>query len=93
MPVVPFDPRTPKSPLSRPPPSEPFALMAAAQMHAEGRLVEPDSKAPDLYETRPQASMGGRSPVEANNPELGPSQVELNARMRDFELAHKQRVK
>jgi hypothetical protein len=28
------------------PPPEPFALMAAAQMHAEGRLVEPTGEAP-----------------------------------------------
>ncbi len=45
-----------------------FLAMAAAQMHAQGRLFEPESKAPDLFETRPQASLGGRSIVESNNP-------------------------
>lgn len=29
---------------SLPPPAEPFALMAAAQMHSEGRLVEPQGQ-------------------------------------------------
>lgn len=40
MPVVPFS----KAPAPRPQrelPPEPFALMAAAQMHSEGRLVAP----------------------------------------------------
>ena len=48
MPVVPFAPSTTSAP--RPtPPDEPWALMAAAQMHSEGRLVqsEPEPKAPD----------------------------------------------
>jgi hypothetical protein len=50
MPVVPM-PTTPsrKGPKRlqdvRPPPSEPFALMAAAQMHSEGRLI-PSSELP-----------------------------------------------
>ena len=40
MPVVPFAPTLASTP--RPtPPAEPFALMAAAQMHSEGRLVAP----------------------------------------------------
>lgn len=30
----------------RPPPAEPFALMAAAQMHSEGRLI-PSSELPE----------------------------------------------
>ncbi len=49
MPVVPISTAKPRgrSPLpGRAPPSEPFALMAAAQMHSEGRLVEPDSDLP-----------------------------------------------
>lgn len=42
MPVVPFSAATrSKASPSASPPAEPFALMAAAQMHAEGRLVEP----------------------------------------------------
>ena len=50
MPVVPFTSQ-PKGPNGRPlptPPAEPFALMAAAQMHSEGRLVkgEPTGKSP-----------------------------------------------
>lgn len=42
MPVVPItNARGPKPTAapSRPPPDEPWALMAAAQMHAEGRLI------------------------------------------------------
>jgi hypothetical protein len=52
MPVVPFtSPRQPRPPgvsAAVPPPAEPFALMAAAQMHAEGRLIkgEPAGKSP-----------------------------------------------
>lgn len=48
MPVVPFSAAT-RSKASAPvaPPAEPFALMAAAQMHAEGRLVQPEPKVPD----------------------------------------------
>jgi len=50
MPVVPFTSSTPrpKGLPPVPPPSEPFALMAAAQMHAEGRLLkaEPTGKSP-----------------------------------------------
>lgn len=48
MPVVPFDPRIPRALPGRTPPAEPFALMAAAQMHSEGRLVDPDSRPPKL---------------------------------------------
>ncbi len=57
MPVVPMNPaaaaggRTKPGPSrrsiadTRPAPAEPFALMAAAQMHSEGRLI-PDSPLP-----------------------------------------------
>jgi len=47
MPVVPITsgrrgkPQSAASAL-RPPPDEPWALMAAAQMHSEGRLVQPN---------------------------------------------------
>ncbi len=68
-----------------------FLAMAAAQMHEQGRLFEPESKAPDLYETRPQASLGGRSIVETNNPELGPTDVELRDRMNRFEQQNRNR--
>lgn len=46
MPVVPITTadRTKRQPLREPPP-EPWALIAAAQMHSEGRLVAPDEKA------------------------------------------------
>lgn len=46
MPVVPFT-RAATGATSGPaptPPPEPFALMAAAQMHSEGRLVEPQGQ-------------------------------------------------
>ena len=45
MPVVPFSTPSPQSKLmpQRDPPSEAFAMMAAAQMHSEGRLIEPNS--------------------------------------------------
>lgn len=45
MPIVPMSVPKPEASASRriqdirPPPSEPFALMAAAQMHSEGRLI------------------------------------------------------
>jgi len=49
MPVVPFALQAAAAgkvpPQAMPP--EPFQLMALAQMHAEGRLVKPTSKAPD----------------------------------------------
>ncbi len=45
MPVVPITSATPAKRIAPAPPAEPFALMAAAQMHTEGRLVEPQSKA------------------------------------------------
>lgn len=50
MPVVPFTPQVPKAP-SREPPEEPWALMAAAQMHSEGRLTEPTEDEPDGQRT------------------------------------------
>jgi len=45
MPVVPIaqGKRAPTTP-QRPPPEEPWALMAAAQMHSEGRLVDNGDK-------------------------------------------------
>lgn len=46
MPVVPFTPG-PKTKSGRqlpPSPAEPFALMAAAQIHSEGRLIKPEDK-------------------------------------------------
>ena len=92
--IVPFNqsPRQARgvpSPIT--PPPDVFLAMAAAQMHAQGRLFEPESKAPDLYETRPQASLGGRSIVETNNPELGPTDVELRNRMNRFEQQNRNR--
>jgi hypothetical protein len=50
MPIVPIPTAKPKPNSrriqdTRPPPSEPFALMAAAQMHSEGRLI-PSSELP-----------------------------------------------
>lgn len=46
MPIVPFTSagRTESGKPLPPPPPEPFALMAAATMHAEGRLIEPNDK-------------------------------------------------
>lgn len=41
MPVVPITRPLPSAQPSAPPPPEPFVLMAAAQMHSEGRLVQP----------------------------------------------------
>lgn len=90
MPVVPF---TQRSTQSQPIPKvdQTFLMMAAAELHEAGRLVEP--KAPDLYETRPQASLGGRSPVEANNPELGPPDVELRDREKAMEQQRRKNSK
>lgn len=43
--VVPISRTAEAEGLRRPnPPDEPWALMAAAQMHAEGRLVQPEQK-------------------------------------------------
>ena len=62
MPIVPMPaPAKPKSGPrriqdTRPPPSEPFALMAAAQMHSEGRLIPPSGG-----ELPPQ--LGGKEPT------------------------------
>lgn len=52
MPVVPFVANgvasAQPSPSSAPqPPAEEFALMAAAQMHAEGRLIAPEESTDD----------------------------------------------
>jgi hypothetical protein len=63
MPVVPMP--TPVKPRSgprriedtRPPPSTPFAMMAAAQMHSEGRLIPNDDGSP----LPPQ--LGGKEPT------------------------------
>lgn len=67
----------------RPQVDEVYLAMAASDLNDAGMLYEP--KAPDLYETRPQASFGGRSIVEANNPELGPTAPELREREKGFE--------
>jgi hypothetical protein len=40
MPVVPFVQRPPGQALPGPPPDDQWTLMAAAQMHSEGRLIE-----------------------------------------------------
>lgn len=95
MPVVPFSSPSAADAAKRglPPADEPFVLMAAAQMHSEGRLVEPATKVPDRYESRPQASLGGRSMIEANNPELGPSDTELNRRQQEMEAARRRIAK
>lgn len=52
MPVVPISTakRAQASAPSRQPPDEPWALMAAAQMHAEGRLVAPQAYIGELKE-------------------------------------------
>ena len=54
MPVVPFS-RLPVGDRSvpRPPPSETFLLMAAAEMHKEGRLVESEYGEPETTRTKP----------------------------------------
>lgn len=84
MPVVPFTSRPNQSqPIPKVDPT--FLMMAAAELHEAGRLVEPSTKAPDLFETRPLASMGGRSIVESNNPELGPTDAELRDREKAME--------
>lgn len=46
MPVVPITSADRAKRPSREPPAEPFALMAAAQMHSEGRLVENPNERP-----------------------------------------------
>jgi hypothetical protein len=54
MPVVPFGaPQQPGQPPLPTPPTEPFALMAAAQMHSEGRLI---TNKPDLSEFASRSS-------------------------------------
>jgi hypothetical protein len=65
---------------SRPPPDEPWALMAAAQMQAEGRLELPRGDKRDIPDARPLRMFGGRSVIEANNPNLGPEPAELERR-------------
>ncbi len=63
MPVVPMPSRPPsrRGPQrlqdTRPPPSTPFALMAAAQMHQEGHLIPNDDGSP----LPPQ--LGGQAPT------------------------------
>lgn len=51
MPVVPITAQRTGRDQGRPiaPPAEPFALMAAAQMHSEGRLLAKDQ--PDVKES------------------------------------------
>jgi hypothetical protein len=66
--------------------------MAAAQMQSE-RPMRLQSQARDIPETRPLAMFGGRSTVEANNPELGPTQTELNDRVREMEENNRRNAK
>lgn len=53
MPVVPITQARikPKGLPDVPPPSEPFALMAAAQMHAEGRLIKTGMDASQFHQS------------------------------------------
>lgn len=69
------------------PPSPVMLAIAAATMHEQGRLFEPlpgTAPAADIG-VRPQASYGGRSSVEISNPNLGPSDAELERRKRQPE--------
>ena len=45
MPVVPIRPQAPSTPVL-PPPPDAYLMMAAAQMHSEGRLVQGDVDIP-----------------------------------------------
>ena len=47
----------------------------------------------DKFESRPIASYGGRSQVEVNNPELGPSDVELRSRVKEMERQRRKNSK
>jgi len=47
--------------------------------------------APDRFESRPIASQGGRSVIEVNNPELGPTPQELLLRQYEFEQQNQRR--
>lgn len=87
MAIVPFNRPLPQVQVPNPTPQvdDTYLAIAAAGMHEQGRLFEPKAKAPDLFETRPLASMGGRSIVESNNPQLGPTDAELRDREREFE--------
>lgn len=80
MPVVPFS-RTPTTGPQgnlRAPPSEPFALMAAAQMHSEGRLLAQDQSKPHDIQDGPEYAKWDeavnkygsiRLPKELDNPQ------------------------
>lgn len=57
MPIVPFSRATTRPTdraEQRPMPDEPFALMAAAQMHSEGRLVAPTDEKAKQSDERPR---------------------------------------
>ena len=64
MPIVPFTAGRPSTPLAdlRPPPDETFALMAAAQMHSEGRLIPPQSQMPFPDNRNPDTDFDSRFP-------------------------------
>lgn len=64
MPVVPITQARikPKGLPDVPSPSEPFALMAAAQMHAEGRLIDPNAGKPlDITSQAQKADMQSKA--------------------------------
>lgn len=57
MPIVPIRPgAAPAGPPASalPPPDPSFLMMAAAQMHKEGRLVSGDPKIPETVRSRPE---------------------------------------
>lgn len=60
MPIVPFrsDAQPSQSPAMPALPSETYLMMAAAQMHKEGRLVKSDSN--DLFKDIPATVRGGQ---------------------------------
>lgn len=93
MPVVPFNRPLPQAKVPNPAPQvdDTYLAIAAAGLHEQDRLFEPKTKAPDLFETRPLASSGGRSMVETNNPQLGPTDAELRDREREFEKQRRNR--
>ena len=73
MPVVPIS-RSPKG-TTRPMPDEPWALMGAAQMHAEGRLIQAMStegfrKSPDVDDRRDDPKPQSNEP-SADKPPRG----------------------
>lgn len=72
MPVVPMrqGPKSKGPPPPRKPPSTPFALMAAAQMHAEGRLVKPGTKQSPSVAPQGMATIA-QPPAGALPPQMG----------------------